>query len=52
MENKKRKYGKADIARLVVGHGVWIGLSLHWGLLGIMFGGIFALMTAPRGFYD
>lgn len=52
METKKRKYSKSDIARLVVGHGAWIGLSLHWGLLGIMIGGIIALMTAPKGLYD
>lgn len=51
MKTKKRKYSKSDIARLIVGHGAWIGLSLHWGLLGIMIGGIIALMTAPKGFY-
>lgn len=32
IEMKKRKYSKSDIARLVVGHGAWIGLSLHWAL--------------------
>lgn len=52
METKKTKYSKSDIARLVVGHGAWIALSFWWGALGLMFGGIFALMTAPRGFYD
>ena len=52
METKKRKYSKSDIARLVVGHGVWLALSFWWGALGIMVGGIFALMTAPRGFYE
>ena len=51
METKKRKYSKSDIARLVVGHGAWIGLSLHWGIMGLMIGGIIALMTAPKGFY-
>lgn len=33
METKNRKYGKSDIARPVIGRG------------------IFALITAPRGFY-
>lgn len=37
---------------LVVGHGAWIGLSLHWGIMGLMIGGIIALMTAPKGFYE
>lgn len=40
-----------NIARLVVGHGAWIGLSLHWGIMGLMIGGIIALITAPKGFY-
>lgn len=40
-----------DIDRLEVGHAAWIGLSLHWGLMGIMVGGIIALVTAPKGFY-
>ena len=52
METKKRKYSKSEIARLVVGHGAWIALSFWWGALGLMVGGIFALMTAPRGFYE
>ena len=52
METKKRKYSKSEIARLVVGHGAWIALSFWWGALGLMVGGIFALMTAPKGFYE
>ena len=52
METDKRKYGKPDIARLVVGHGAWVALIIAWGPLGIVFGGIFALLTSPKGLYD
>lgn len=52
METKKRKYSKSDIARLVVGHGIWVALALWWGPLGLVVGGIIALITAPRGFYE
>ena len=52
METKKRKYGKSDIARLVVGHGAWVALALWWGPLGLVVGGIIALLTAPRGYYE
>ena len=51
MKTNRRKYSKMDIARLIIGHGVWIGLSLHWGIMGLMIGSIIALMTAPKGFY-
>ena len=37
---------------LVIGHGTWIALSFHWGMMGLLFGGIFALLTAPKGLYD
>lgn len=38
-----------DAAKLIIGHGVWIGLSMHWDAMGFLVGGIIALMTAPEG---
>ena len=51
METKKRKYGKSDIARIATGIAVWIAVGLWIGPLGLMLGGLFALATAPKGFY-
>lgn len=52
MENKKRKYSKTDIARIATGIAVWIAVGLWIGPLGLMLGGLFALATAPKGFYE
>ena len=51
METKKRKYSKSDIARIATGIAVWIAVGLWSGPLGLMLGGLFALATAPKGFY-
>lgn len=51
MEKKKRKYSKKDIARIATGIAVWIAVGLWIGPLGLMLGGLFALATAPKGFY-
>lgn len=51
METKKRKYSKIDIAGLIIGHGAWVALALWWGPLGLVVGGMIALLTAPRGYY-
>lgn len=41
-----------NVVRLVVGHGAWVALALWWGPLGLVVGGIIALLTAPRGYYE
>lgn len=51
METNKRKCSKSDIARIAVGLAAWIAIGLWIGPLGLMIGGLFALATAPRGFY-
>lgn len=52
MVNKMKKYTAKEISRIVIGIAGFAGLSLMWDTVGIMVGGIFMLMTAPRGFYE